>query len=98
MTINPKRPNPTAPSRGLPFWVGAAATIFMVLAALALAACVAAADRDPTANYGGQFQYGIATYHDDAREVTCWLYEVGISCLPDSQLGAAITNEPLVSP
>lgn len=32
---------------------------------------------------------GVMVFHDDARAVTCWLYQGsndgGISCLPDSQ-------------
>jgi hypothetical protein len=44
----------------------------------------------------------VLTWHDDDRQVTCWIYSAGyqggISCLPDSQLGGAITNEPLIGP
>lgn len=30
----------------------------------------------------------VSTWHDDALGVTCWLvYDQGISCLPDNQIG-----------
>lgn len=30
--------------------------------------------------------WGVETFHDDERGVTCWYTATGLSCIPDSQL------------
>jgi len=30
--------------------------------------------------------HGMARFHDDEKNVTCWLAWQGVSCIPDSQL------------
>lgn len=40
--------------------------------------------------------WGVETFHDDQRGVTCWYTATGLSCIPDSQLQAG--NERQLSP
>ena len=83
----PKRPNPTVESVGLPFWT---ALIFplIVLVMFAAAACGPIPDRSQPQTKSDA--YNISVWHDDQRQVTCWLSHVyvgnSISCLPDSQI------------
>jgi hypothetical protein len=30
--------------------------------------------------------YGVDTFHDDERGVTCWYTATGLSCIPDNQI------------
>lgn len=44
----------------------------------------------------GPLPWGVETFHDDQRGVTCWYTATGLSCIPDSQLQAG--NQRQLSP
>lgn len=70
----------------------------LIYGALAIPIFVVAACGSVGESYEPRMR-SISIYHDDERQVTCWVYSsAGISCLPDSQLAGVILNEPLVSP
>jgi hypothetical protein len=58
------------------------------LAAISLVACEGDGTEDANTDQGdGAY---ITFYHDDERDVSCWVYDEGygggISCIPDDQL------------
>jgi hypothetical protein len=64
--------------------------LMMLFSALLLASCMPPSTLNTDANDTGYFEYGVNVWHDDERNVTCWIFvgleRGGISCIPDWQL------------